>query len=134
MGSQYCATTDLPQGLNAVALSSIPYTEQTAACVAASAMLDDFFRGRFPLPLLSWGPSVTLRSVHIAAKLALDARGSSPLNAGGDEQIERRYQEAIEWGKGVQRQTVHPDVTCIVPATDYVLPQVSSPNRVRGWR
>lgn len=129
----YCAPADLPQGLNAVALSSIPSTEQTAACTAASAMLDDFFRGRFPLPLLSWGPSVTLRAVHIAAKLALDARGASPLHAGGDEQIERRYQEAIEWGKGVQRQTIHPDVTYAQPAPQYTLPQVSSPNRTRGW-
>ena len=132
MGSAYCATTDLSQGLNAVALSSIPLAEQTAACVSASAILDSYFNGRWPLPLLTWDFSVTIAAVHIAVKLALDARGSSPL-ANGDETVERNYERAIEWAKGVQRQTVHPTVTYQTPAAAYVLPQVSSPNCARGW-
>ncbi len=129
--TQYCQPSDLPQGLNAVALSSIPYDEQVAACVSASGMMDDGFRGRFPLPLLSIGPSVVLRAVHIACKLAIDARGNSPMR--GDASLEKNYDDAMEWVRGVQRQTIHPDVTFTVPAPQYQLPQVSSPNQPRGW-
>jgi phage gp36-like protein len=132
VGSLYCQPTDLPQGLNSVALSTIPLTDQAAACTTASSMLDNFFRGRWPLPLLSWGPDVTIRAVHIAVKLALDARGSSLL-AHGDDSIERNYEAAVAWGVRVQKGTEHPDVTYSQPATQFVIPRVSSPNKVRGW-
>ena len=133
-GSQYCAPSDLGlYGLNAIALSATPMPTQTAACIAASGELDSYFRGRWPLPLLTWGPEVTKMAAYIAVHTLYDgSRGASPMR-GSDERIETNYQAAIDWAKGVQRQTVHPDVTFTPQPQTYALPQVRSPNCDRGW-
>lgn len=133
MGSQYCTPSDIGDyALNAIALSTIPNGVQVAACAAASEQLDSFFRGRYPLPLLTWGTDVTMMAAYVAAKLALENRGTRPMQ-GADDTVERNYDRAIAWAKGVQRQTVHPDVTFSQPAPTYTLPQVASPNQPRGW-
>jgi phage gp36-like protein len=133
MGTQYCTPTDVGNyALNPIALSTVPMVAQTAACVAASEHADSHFRGRYPLPLLSWGIDVTMMTSYIAAKLMIEARGASPMNC-NDESLEKNYDRAIVWFKDVQRQTVHPDVTFSQPAANYILPQVNSPNSARGW-
>ena len=133
MASQYCFPSDVGKyALNPVALSTIPPTAQTAACIAASELFDSFFRGRYPLPLLTWGTDVTMMASYVAAKLMLEQRGTRPM-AGADDTTETNYDRAIAWAQGVQRQTVHPDVTFAAQPQTYALPMVSSPNRLRGW-
>jgi phage gp36-like protein len=133
MGSQYCTPADVASyALNAVALSSIPMPAQIAACGAASEQLDSYFRGRYPLPLLTWGTDVTMMASYVAAKLMLEQRGTRPMS-GADDTTERNYDRAIAWAQGVQRQTVHPDVTFTAQPQTYAFPMVSSPNRLRGW-
>ena len=73
-----------------------------------------------------------MMAAYIAAKLAIDGRGSRPAEQ-ADETIQLNYDRAIDWAKGVQRQTIHPDVTFNSNPTVYALPQVRSPNPPRGW-
>ena len=135
MGSQYCLPSDVSSyALNAIAMSAIPLPQQTAACIAASEKMDSYFRGRYPLPLLTWGTDVTMHTSYIAAFLMYSgSRGATPMK-GADEMVRINYEDAIRWAEGVQRQTVHPDVTFTCPTVpSYAFPQVMSPNCPRGW-
>ncbi len=136
MASVYCSPTDVgTYAMNAIALSVIPTLQQTAACAAASEKLDSYFRGRYPLPLLNWGTDVTMHAAYIAAFLMYSgSRGATPMK-GSDEMVRQNYEDAIKWAEGVQRQTIHPDVTVATPfaGSDYQFPQVMSPNCPRGW-
>ena len=134
MASVYCNAAQVAQyALNAIALSSAPAGAVDAACIAASEILDSHFRGRFPLPLLTWGTDVVLMASFIAGYLVYTgSRGAQPMK-GADDSIERNYDRAMDWARGVQRQTIHPDVTFTPAPETYRLPQVSSPNRDRGW-
>lgn len=135
MGSQYCTPNDLTTtGINAIAFQDVPVPDQTAGCQQASELADSYLRGRYALPLVSWGGDVTYRTAQIAVYLILSARGYNP-SAGADSRVRQNYEDAIAWFEGVQRQAVHPDVTPAVaqpgdPIHD--LPQVhTSPQR--GW-
>lgn len=134
MGSQYCLPSDVAlYAMNEIALSAVPLPQQNACCIAASETLDSHFRGRYPLPLLTWGTDVTMHAAYVAAYLIYSgSRGAMPMK-GADDRVMINYEHAIEWAKGVQRQTVHPDVTFACPAPTYQLPQVHSPNKPRGW-
>jgi phage gp36-like protein len=135
MGSQYCAPPDLiATGVNPLALVDVETSQQVTVCVQASAIADDYMRGRYALPLSAWGQSLTYRVAQVAVWMLLNARGRNPA-AGPDIYWRQEYEDAIEWFRGVQRQSVHPDVTPAVaqpgdPVHD--LPQVhTSPQR--GW-
>jgi len=131
--SQYVNPNELAlYGLNPEALNSIAMTLQTAACIAASESMDAYFRGRYPLPFTAWGVDVRMRAAHIAIWLLLADRGRNP-EAGYDDQINLRYEQAIKWCEQVQRQAVHPNVTFAAPASPaFNLPAVlTSPKR--GW-
>jgi len=136
VGSQYCQPADLVAiGINPQALIGVSTAQQTAACQAASERADSYMRGRYALPLLSWGQDVTMMTAYIAVFLVMSARGYNP-SAGADDLIRQRYEDAIAWFEGIQRQSVHPDVTPSVPQPgdpNHDLPQVqTSPQR--GWQ
>ena len=135
MGSQYASPADLTTtGINPFALQDIAAPSLVAACQQASELADSYLRGRYALPLLAWGGDITYRVAQIAVYMALAARGYDP-STGADETIRKNYEDAVKWFEGVQRQSVHPDVTPSVaqpgdPVHD--LPQVqTSPQR--GW-
>ena len=133
MGSQYCNPSDLTTyGINPIALSDVSLPEQTAACVAASERADSYMRGRYSLPLLSWGQDVTMMTAYVAVYMLMSARGYNP-SAGADDMIRVRYEDAIKWFEGIQRQNTHPDVTPSVALGQNAgpdLPQVrTSPQR-----
>jgi phage gp36-like protein len=136
MGSQYCTPADLTTyAINPAALVNISNGEQVAACQAASEKADSYMRGRYALPLSSWGSDVTMHTAYIAVYLLMSARGYNP-SAGADETFRLRYEDAVAWFEGIQRQAVHPDVVPAVaqpgdPIHD--LPRViTSPQR--GWQ
>ena len=135
MGSQYCFPADVSTyGVNAIALIDIPTATLNAQCIAASAMIDDYIGGRYPLPLLSWPASFTMRAAQITAYIALKSRGYDP-DAEADKQWVADYKDAIEWCKGIQRQEIHPQVQVTQPSPGnptYDLPQVSS-SEPRGY-
>jgi phage gp36-like protein len=133
MGTAYVTPAQLPAyGLNPNAIQKVSQAEQLAACAAASATADSYFRGRYPLPFLTFDVDIVLRVAHVAIWLLLSNRGRDP-GAGYDDQIDKRYEEAIAWFGGVQRQAVHPNVTLSqVKPPQYSFPAVIT-SRQRGW-
>jgi phage gp36-like protein len=133
--SQYCTPADIAlYALNPLALTTVPNATQVAACVAASEKADSYMRGRFQLPLVAWGTDVTMHTAFLAAKILLSGRGYNP-NTGADDRIEKQWDDAIRWFEGIQRQSVHPDVTpsIVSPGNPvYDLPQVRTDGQ-RGW-
>ena len=133
--SMYCQPSDLTTyAINPIALTGVSPGEQTGACIAASEKADSYMRGRYALPLLAWGQDIVIHTAYIAVYLLMTSRGYNP-SAGADDLIRLRYEDAVHWFEGIQRQSVHPDVTPAVaqpgdPVHD--LPQViTSPQR--GW-
>ena len=133
MGTQYVTPAQLPMyGLNPFAIQKVSLDEQNAACIAASATADSYFRGRYPLPFLTFDVDIVMRVAHVATWLLLSSRGRNP-EAGYDDQIDERYNQAIAWFGCVQRQAAHPNVTVSQSNTPrYSFPAVIS-GPTRGW-
>jgi phage gp36-like protein len=140
----YVTPAQLPlYGANPAALIKISNDIQVAACQAATDTLDAYFRARYPLPFLAVNDTaIALRAAHIATWLLLSQKGRNP-GAGYDDQIDMRYAEAIEWAKGVERQSIHLNVTVASQnpprynlPTVYTAPQRGWSGRVgpAGWR
>ncbi len=110
-GLPYCQPADVAlYALNPLALANVASATQLAACVAASEKADSYMRGRFTLPLLAVGTDVTMHTAFLAAKILLSGRGYNP-STGADDRIEKQWDDAVRWFEGIQRQSVHPDVT-----------------------
>lgn len=130
----YVVPAELPlYGANEKALLKVSNDEQVAACQAATDQLDGFFADRYPLPFISVNDTaIKLRAAHIAIWLLLSQRGRNP-EAGYDDQIDKRYEEAMAWGLEVARQKISLNVTlAAVNKPQYNLPTVIT-HRQRGW-
>jgi phage gp36-like protein len=107
-GTQYATTTDLSQiGILAQALANVPGPALTEALQAASAVCDSYLQDQFTLPLTSWGYDLVRAACTIAAWDALTVRGYSP-QSNGDQNIYKRYQDAIAWLEDVAKGTKKP--------------------------
>jgi phage gp36-like protein len=129
----YADRTDLARfGVQASATKNVPDDTLDANLLAASVTMSAHFRGRYSLPLLEWDDSIRMYCCWIAAWLTMTGRGFSQ-DAGRDEQIQSRYESAIKWCEGVQRQSVHPHVVeTPKPVPLYDFPQIASGEK-RGW-
>ena len=145
MGTQYIQPSDLTSlgGINPFAIQQIAQTVQIGACQTASEMADSYLRGRYPLPLLSFGTDIKIYCAYIAVYLLMTQRGYDPGQPGGDEIIKERYFQSVGypdkpgsgWFPGVQRQNVQPDVTPSTPQPGdavHDVPQVFT-SQQRGW-
>jgi phage gp36-like protein len=103
-------------GLPQTALGARTTADVESALEAASADMDDCFRGRFPLPFLAVGLSVSRRCVYHARYLVLGGRGFSPVT-GADQDILDAEKAVQEWLDKVQRRVLFPDVTIDPSAT-----------------
>ena len=139
----YGSLTDLTNvGLPATALANISSSIQQAALDDTASTMDSYFAGRYPLPLISWPPSVNRCNAIMAAYELLVVRGYNP-SAGADENFRRRYDDQIRWLEQVERQAAHPAIVGSASATNYAAPQVISSSVVsvttgqtagnRGW-
>jgi phage gp36-like protein len=128
----YADRTDLARyGLLASASQPVPDATLDANLEAASRELDNYFRARYSLPLLAWDTSVREKCCWIAAWMTMTTRGTS--QDGGDAGFRERYDLAIAWAEGVERQRIHPHVTeTPVAQPRYQFPQISSGTK-RGW-
>lgn len=133
MGTVYVTPAQLTlYGLNPNAISKVSEAEKLAACTAASSTADSYFRGRYPLPFLTFDVDITMRVAHVAIWLLLSNRGRNP-ESGYDDQIDERYKEALAWFGCVQRQAAHPNVTTNQPnSPKYSFPAVIT-QCTRGW-
>lgn len=129
----YADRTDFARfGVMASATLNVPDATIDAALASASAVLDTYFRARYSLPLLEWDTSIRQMCCWIAAWEVMTGRGFSA-DAGRDEQIQTRYEKAIAWAEGVERQRVHPHVVETPKAAPaYQFPQVAT-NPKAGW-
>jgi len=123
----YATATDLANfGLNPISTENVDPASINAQLEAASRFMDSYFRARYSLPLTNWDTSVRMNCCYVAARNILVARGYSP-DAGPDVIEQQRYDQAVAWLEGVERQRIHPSVTeTPVPAPLYQLPQVHS--------
>jgi phage gp36-like protein len=133
MADAYADQSDLARfGMMASASQPIPSAALDAQLLAASEVMNSYFRARYSLPLTDWDDSVRMYCCWIAAYLAFTMRGFS-LDAGRDAQILERSQMAIDWCGGVEHQRIHPRVVeTPVAEPRYQFPQISSSPK-RGW-
>lgn len=111
----YASLADLAAlGLPPHALAGVEAADQYAALEAASALVDSYLRGRYPLPLLSWGRELTRVTAIIAAYDLMSRRGYDP-NRPGDENLRLRYEDAIRWLEGVAAGRIDPQVGVAPP-------------------
>lgn len=139
----YATPTNLiTSGLPATALGTLTAAQQQAALDNASAEVDSYLRGRYPLPLQAWGAEITMATCVIAAYNVMNVRGYNPAS-GADVNLSDRYLNTIAWLRDVQKRAAHPNVTpAYDPAPIYAQPVVISSSVVdatgrtgpsRGW-
>ncbi len=131
--SSYATPSDMVRfAINATALAAVSTGDKQAALDAASSYADSKLRGRFSLPLSAWGDDLRRVVCWIAAYDLMVVRGFNPI-LGADSLLRTRYDDAVKWLDGVERQNIHPDVT---PAPDqspkYDAPKVTTAAK-RGW-
>jgi phage gp36-like protein len=142
LSAPYCVRADLPNYIAAAALAPIATAVQDQACIDASSTADSYLRGRYGLPLSAWGQDLRRYTAHVAIYLLMTGRGFSP-QGGADRQITERYYAAVGWPDrpgsgwfpGVQRQSIHPDVTpaqALPGDPVHDVPQIAS-SPPRGW-
>jgi phage gp36-like protein len=118
--------------MNPVAIQTLDDATVDAALTSASLTADGYMRGRFSLPLTAWDMGIREKVAYIAGYNLMSQRGMNP-GAGADVNFRMRYEDAIRWFEGVQRQAVHPLVTeTLVPVPRYEFPQIAS-GQPRGW-
>lgn len=105
-GTVYATTTDLTRiGLLGSALANVDMNAQLEALQYASAVADSYLQSHFELPLIDWGYDLVGVVCAIAAWTLLAARGYNP-QSNSDENIRRRYEDALKWldevSKGIQ--------------------------------
>lgn len=133
--SSYATVTDLTTyGINPVAVANIDAVTLQNQCNAASGIADGYLAGRYNMPLLTpYSPALVMYVTWIAAFLTMSVRGYNP-DAGADALILDKYEKAVAWLEGVQRQRIHDPAiiqSAIAPPA-YQLPQVlTKPAR---WR
>jgi hypothetical protein len=142
-GAPYCVRTDLAQYAPATVLAQATNAQLDQACLDATEEADSYLRGRYALPLLSWGSDLRRYTAWIAIYLVMTQIGFAP-TSGSDRLFIERYYQAVGfpdrpgsgWFPGIQRQAIHPDVAPTVPQPGdpvHDLPQViTSP--MRGWQ
>lgn len=132
-GYPYVTPAQLPSyGVQAAALNRVANDVQAASCLAASTRADSMISQRYPLPLVAFDFDLVLPVAHIAIWLCLSNVGRNP-EAGYDDQIDRRYEQAMEFLGQVQRQSANLNVLVNQPPSpQFNLPAVRTHPR-RGW-
>lgn len=117
MAGPYASITDVQNlGLPTQALTSLSPVQENAILQAASDYADTFFRARWgtqAVPLVAWDSSVTIAVAQIAAYRMMKVRGFRS-NAGADNELQKGFDQAVEWLGKVQRQQAHPKVTLLL--------------------
>lgn len=132
----YATRTDLTRlGLRSEALTGVSADAQDAALEAASDVADSYLRARYDLPLTAWGDDLRRAVAAIAALDIMTARGFNP-QAGADDLLMRRQEQAVSWLKDVaaNRATVSGGNTTPTSSTRARAqgPTVASSGQ-RGW-
>ena len=109
-------------GLPTSALGTLTTQSQQACVDWANGAAGSMLAGRFPNINTgggsgwSWDYSVVGYVAAIAWKRILDRRGRNPSTANADKLIDDNYADAMAWFRGVQDQSIHPQITGGEPA------------------
>jgi phage gp36-like protein len=79
------------------------------ALASASSVADGYLAARFTLPLAVWGDDLKRAVCAIACYDLMVGIGFNP--EGADEQLRKRYEDAMAWLKGIATGVVVPVVT-----------------------
>jgi len=129
----YATREDLYRlGIRAEALEEISTDDQDAALEASSRYADSFLASRFQLPLIAPYPADLVANVcqHAAYTLLAGTRGFNPESS---QSLRDRYDDAVDWFKGISRNLVHPQVTDSSPTTSSGRPPRVVSKPPRGW-
>lgn len=108
MSTSYALVADLAQlSANPTSLNSIPSGDQQAALDAASAECDGYLASQYALPLKSWGTPLRMHVCNMAMYRLMARRGYRP-GATADTSFKDRYDEAIQWLRGVSSGKITP--------------------------
>lgn len=132
--SRYALPADLAQlGLPATALTGVSADDQQAALDSASGVTDGYLAARFNLPLVAPFPPDLVQAVcSIAAYTLLSRRGYNP-EAGSDQNVRLRYEDAMKWCRDVSDNRAHPQVTQAASVLGAPLPPRIISKCPRGW-
>lgn len=147
-GSPYVVASQLPQYGPPAMIGLATSAQQDQACLDATEEMDGFLRGRYgngtgqPFEIVSWGNDLTKWTAYIAINNIAELIGYAP-QAGADVNLKTNYYRAVGWpdkpgtgwGPGIQRQSIHPDITPMVPIgsnPNADIPQVIT-SQQRGW-
>lgn len=131
--SSYATITQLTQfALPAEAVQNISNAQLQAELDAASTVADSYLRGRYPNGIASFDIDLSLNVCYLAAYSIMSARGYNP-EAGADSIYRDRWMAATEWLKGVQRQSIHPNITPNPTGTSLGTFPVVNTMQQRGW-
>lgn len=119
-------------GISAVACGNVSPADQQKMLDARNVWADGKLRGRYKLPLLSWDVDLTMNVAQLTAYDIMCRRGYNPA-APGDVNIRLRYQDAVDWFDGVQRQRIHPNVTETPAASPGQQAPIVITSERRGW-
>jgi phage gp36-like protein len=142
-GLPYCTRANLANYLPAATLALATDQQKDQACLDASEEADSYMRGRYALPMSAVGNDVVMYCSWMACYHLMNLIGWPP-QANSDSNIRERYYKAVGWPDkpgtgwfpGIQRQTVHPDVTpAVAQPGDAIhdVPQVHT-SQQRGWQ
>ncbi len=130
--TSYASIAEFSSRLPATAWGSRTQADVQNAIDDASALMDDYFRGRWALPFAAVGRSVSLQCVAIARNLFMGGRGFAPVH-GADADLIAGLTEAKEWCDLVQRRLLHPDVTLLFAPPSLEQPIAVSSSAVNPW-
>jgi phage gp36-like protein len=134
---RYCDTEDLGRfGANAEAFALLSVDLTGPPCDAASEIVDGFLKGRFTLPLTSWGQEIRRAAAIIAAWDILRVRGLKPGENPEDNALYLEYKQVLKWLGQVSAGDVTPSVTDSSPGAVPGLSTVSTiveSNEQRGF-
>jgi hypothetical protein len=148
MGARYAVPADLfSYALNPVVVAGTAWAQATLQQTyldASSNWFDNFARGRWgnvPSPVILgsqagglgvYDQAIVMNVCYHAAYNIIVARGYNP-ELGADSNYLTRYEQALAFAEGVQRQRIHPDVITPNLATPQGnLPTVNTAP-LRGW-
>jgi len=129
----YAAASDVTvYSLPAAAIVGVPNSTLTAIILANSAEMDTFFRSRWPVPFVSWGPDVTRAACMMSAPDILRVRGWNP--EGPRDAYAEGRKNAMEWLKQIADGRATLDVQPAVGGP-VALPfeLLMSTDSLRGW-
>lgn len=133
--SAYCTVDELSDfGISEDAIGAIEAPKLDAAITGASGLIDSYLKGRFTLPLISWGSDLRRAAAIITVYDVIQTRGYNPNEDSEDDQLRLRYLDVIQWLRDIAAEKATPTVEDSAPGASQVGAARFVSNDSRGWQ